>query len=58
MAKIQNGAVVSEAIPSEADAKNVAQDEDVFEDDDEEDIEVDVSDLVVSCNLISMTTHR
>lgn len=46
MAKIQNGAVVSEAIPSEADAKNVAQDEDVFEDDDEEDIEVDVSDLV------------
>lgn len=46
MAKIQNGAVVLEAIPSEADAKNVAQDEDVFEDDDEEDIEVDVSDLV------------
>ena len=49
MAKIQNEATSSEAISPEEDVKAAIEDDAVFEDDDDEDIEVDVSDLVVSC---------
>jgi len=46
MAKIQNEATSSEAISPEEDVKAAIEDDAVFEDDDDEDIEVDVSDLV------------
>ncbi|KAH9455556.1 hypothetical protein MJO28_012113 [Puccinia striiformis f. sp. tritici] len=47
MAKIEkNGATQTEATSPEGDAKALENDEAVFEDDDEEDVEVDVSDLV------------
>lgn len=49
MAKIQNGATSSEATSTAEDVQAAIEDEAVFEDDDDEDIEVDVSDLVVSC---------